>query len=192
MHNNISSELYENEKRRFTSNKLADQLSSRSNALTRTVRYYAVTGNPAYLETYEKLRASHRGIMPQLTNVVTTDDTETKDVDATKDTVELGNGGRVTHAEYSILQEGQRLAEALIVIEDKAIALLEAGEAAEAVQLLHNEAYSSSSARLQRTFDSFYFAVEKDTNHVSEELTSKKTQLFRNYGFLLFIPTFPR
>ncbi|MBT4888515.1 MAG: response regulator [Rhodospirillales bacterium] len=187
MHNNISSELYESEQRRFIAYSLSDQLRSRTHKLTHNVRSYVVTGNPVYLELYEKTSVNGTGLLPLPVNVDLSDIYEPADIDESKAIIELTNGGRVTSAEYSFLREGERLVGVLIEIEDKAIAFMVTGETSKAVQLLHNEEYSRSEARIMDTLDSFISTVDKNADHASEQLKAKKDKLFKNYGFLLFI-----
>lgn len=187
MHNNISSELFDNEQRRLTSIKLAEQVRRHSNELTRAVRNYAVTGNTTYLKNYKKLLTNQDGKLPVLIKYEESDGSDAVDVVEASIPVLLSNGGRVTPEEYSLLQDGQSLAELLLVIEDQALALIEVGATPKAVQLLHNDDYSLLNIKAMHALNLFIAAVDENTNSVSGQLTAKKEKLFKNYGFLLFI-----
>ncbi len=187
MHNNISAELYENEQRRSASFRLADQLRSNSNELTDVVRTYVNTSKRELLESYIKLRAAQLNILPQPLNESTIIGTRLAIVVGTEDSVESPNGEVSTPTVLVKLQEIQKLTKALVELEKEAIAILDAGNSLKAVKLLHDEAYLLANAEVMSSIDEFVTTLDQNTKRVAEALTSKKTQLFRNYGFLLFI-----
>ncbi|MBT3360230.1 MAG: response regulator [Rhodospirillales bacterium] len=187
MHNNISTELFESEQRRSAAFKLADQLRSNSDELTDVVRTYAATANPEFLESYVKLRAAQLVILPQPLNDSTVVGTRIAAIFEAGNTVEPTSEEGKTSTELVKLQEVQKLTAALVEFENKAIVIVESGNASKAIQLLHGEAHSLAKAEALRSIDVFATTIDQRANREAEELDSKEIQLYRNYGFLLFI-----
>jgi len=180
MQNNISTELYESEQRRSTVYKLAGQLRSSINELTDKIRNYAASASPEHLKSYEKLRATLKETLQRSIDDATA-------VSAQSVVDKSINGGADTSKEQAKLREIQNFAEKLAGVESKAIATINADGASEAIQLLHSDAYLSARVRVLNSIDEFVTAAEQRANSEADELNAKETQLFENYGFLLFI-----
>lgn len=187
MHNNISEELYENEQRRSASFRLADQLRSNSNDLTEVARTYVKTSKREYFESYIKLRAAQLNILPRPLNESTIVGTQLALIVGAEDPVESPVEEGNTSTELKALQEIQKLTNSLAALEKEAIAVLDSGGSSKAVKLLHDETYLSAKAEVLSSIDAFVAQIDQRTKREAEELTSKKEQLFKNYGFLLFI-----
>jgi len=187
MHNNISAELYESEQRRSAAFRLADQLRSNSNELTELVRTYSATASPEFLESYVKLRTAQQTILPQPLNNSTIIGTQLAAIIETEDPAESTDEGMDVPAELVKLQEIQKLTGELVAFENKAIAVVDTGNAPKAMQLLYSEAHSLAKTKVMNSIDEFVTAIDQRTKREADELTAKKDKLFKNYGFLLLI-----
>jgi signal transduction histidine kinase/CheY-like chemotaxis protein len=187
MHNNISTELYESEQRRSTSLKIADQIRVNSIELTRTVRSYAATVKPEYLKSYKKLRATQQDMHAALLKNDEDITVKSSGVVVTNPVAALIKMGGATPAEQARLLESQNFAGFLMAFEAKALDAVDIGSLSKANQLLSSEAYYSAKADFYRSIEEFVTTVNKRTDSETEQLELKKAQLFRNYGFLLFI-----
>jgi signal transduction histidine kinase/CheY-like chemotaxis protein/HPt (histidine-containing phosphotransfer) domain-containing protein len=187
MHNNISEELYENEQRRSASFRLADQLRSNSNDLTEVVRTYVITSKREQFETYINLRATQLNILPQPLNERTIVGTQLAFIIEAEDSFESETEETNTAAALIELQKVQKFSMSLVELEKEALATLDSGGPSEAAKLLQDEAYSSARAKVLSSIDGFVAKIDQRSIREAEELTAKKDQLFKNYGFLLFI-----
>jgi signal transduction histidine kinase len=186
MHNNISTELYENEQRRSVSFKLADQLRGNSNELTYLVRNYTNIANADMFESYINLRAAQLTVLPDPLDMSTVG-TKLANIVKSEDTVEPINGNGELPIELLKLREIQKYSRALGVLENQAIKLVEGGKRSIAAKILQDEPYLLAKEKVLNAIDKFVTITDQRTLLIAEDLTAKKLQLFKNYGLLLFI-----
>ena len=187
MHNNISTELYESEQRRSNSLKITDQIYKTSIGLTRELRTYVATANPEYLKSYNRLRSAQQSTLENLLKSTKDQDEMSPNVVEKNAIAELIQKIRTTPAEQEKLLISRDIFRSLMELETKALAAWTAGSSSKASQILNSEAYYSAKAEFFRSIGEFVTVVNTRTDREIVQLGLKKDQLFRNYGFLLFI-----
>ncbi len=172
MQRDIGAALYETGRVRLVSQELADQLRRGFEEATRNVRAYAVTVNSERLIRYKQLLADRRGAQSQSASEGVADD-------RWKAVVET--------QEWVGLKENLVVADLLEKIENEAIAMVGAGDASQAVQLLFSDEYERAGAVVMRQIDAFLTAMDQRLNLETKALGARETQLVKNYGLLLLI-----
>jgi signal transduction histidine kinase/CheY-like chemotaxis protein len=187
MHNNISTELYESEQRRSISLKVANQIHLTSIELAREMSFYAATLGPIHLKSYKKLRALQQGMLAALLKSGEDKDVQSTDGVEINAHTELIEKGNISAEEQTKLLESQNLLRGLMKLEAVALNTVAGGGQPKVKQLLNSKKYSSASDAFSRSIEDFVTIVNRRTDSKAEEFELKKTKLFKNYGFLLFI-----
>jgi signal transduction histidine kinase/CheY-like chemotaxis protein len=176
--------LAASEQRHYESYKLADQLRQSSDDLTRMARTYVVTGDPRYEDYFRRILAIRNGEAPRPENYggvywdLQTATGEEPAPDGRPIALqELMRQLRFGEAEFAKLREAQANSDALVALEDRAMAAAKGlypdtegnytvrGEPdlELARQLMHGDAYHRAKAEIMRPIDDFLALVEART-----------------------------
>jgi signal transduction histidine kinase/DNA-binding response OmpR family regulator len=186
------SALAASELRHYESYKLADELRQSSDDLTRMARTYVVTGDPRYEEYFRRILAIRNGEAPRPENyggvywdlVTAADEKPTPDGQPVALQALMRRLG-FTDAEFAKLREAQANSDALVALEDRAMAAAKGlypdtegnytvrGEPdlELARQLMHGAAYHRAKAEIMRPIEAFLVMVEART---AQELSAHR------------------
>jgi len=177
-------ELAAADARHYESYKLADELRQSSDDLTRMARTYVVTGDPVYEEYFRRILAIRNGEVPRpesyggiYWDFVTAPDWK-PGADAEPVALqELMRRMHFTEEEFGKLRESQEKSDALVALEDQAMAAVKGLHADSdgnytvhgesdmglARELLHGPAYHRAKAEIMAPIDEFTAMVEART-----------------------------
>jgi len=176
--------LADAEARHYSSYKLADELRQSSDDLTRMARTYVVTGDPVYEEYFRRILAIRNGDAPRperYGNIYwdfVTANGEKPGPDGERVALQtLMRRMHFTEEEFEKLRESQANSDALVALEDRAMAAIKglyadaAGrytvqgepDMALARDLLHGPAYHRAKAEIMRPIEDFTAMVEART-----------------------------
>jgi hypothetical protein len=186
------------EERRYASYQLADELRQSSDNLTRMARTYAVTGNPLYEEYFRTILAIRNGEAARPENYggifwdFVTARGEKFDTDGERIALQtLMKRMQFTEAELAKLRESQDNSDALVALEDHAMAAVKGlyadaegryrvrGEPdmALARELLHGAAYHKAKAEIMAPIQEFTDRVEARTAGEITKLRARSSAL---------------
>jgi signal transduction histidine kinase/CheY-like chemotaxis protein len=186
------------ETRHYESYKLADELRQSSDDLTRMARTYVVTGDPRYEEWFRRILAIRNGEAPRpLDYGGTYWDSVTasgEEPEAAGEAVALETLMRrmaFSEAEFATLRRAQSNSDALVALEDRAMAAMKGlyadGEGRYTVRgepdpelarrLMHGEEYHRAKGSIMRPIDEFLAMVEERTAREMEEVRARDRQL---------------
>ena len=190
-------ELAASETRHYESYKLADELRQSSDDLTRMARTYAVTGDSRYEQWFRRILAIRNGQAPRPLDYdgiywdsVTATGQEPAAVGETVALETLMRRMEFSEAEFAKLRQAQANSDALVALEDQAMAAIkglhdEPGREARqgepdpelARGLLHGEAYHRAKGSIMQPINQFLAMVEERTAREMEELRAQGRQL---------------
>jgi signal transduction histidine kinase/DNA-binding response OmpR family regulator len=191
-------ELASAEARRQESHKLAGELQQSSDDLTRMARTYAVTGDPVYEEHFREILAIRNGEAPRpedyggsYWDFVTDPQWKPGAEGEPVALEELMRRMQFTDEEFAKLREAQARSDALVALEDRAMAALKGlypdadgqytvrGELdlALARELLHGPDYHRAKARIMAPIEEFTAMVEARTAREIETLQRRANVL---------------
>jgi signal transduction histidine kinase/DNA-binding response OmpR family regulator len=192
--------LADAEARHYESYKLADELRQSSDDLTRMARTYVVTGDPAYETYFRRILAIRKGEAPRPQGyggvywdfVTASRELPGGDGEAVA-LQDLMRRMDFTAAEFAKLRESQENSDALVALEDRAMAAVKGrfadsrgqftvpGEPdlALARELLHGPAYHQAKARIMAPIGEFTTMVEARTTREIEALRERAGFLVR-------------
>jgi len=190
--------LEASETRHYASYQLADELRQSSDDLTRMARTYVVTGDPRYEKWFRRILAIRNGEAPRPTgyegiywDFVTASGEEPAASGETVSLEELMRRMSFSEAELAMLRRGQANSDALVALEDRAMAAMK-GLYADAEgrytmrgepdpelarRLMHGEAYHRAKARIMQPIDDFLRMVEERTTREVEQLRARNRRL---------------
>jgi len=145
--------LFESTQTRYQSYLLADELRQSSDDLTRLVRTYSITGNPAYKKSYWDVLAMRNGEQPRADG-------------RTVPLRQLMRDADFTEVEFALLDESQTNSDALVAREEMAMdAVKQGGEAnmAKARTLMHDSVYHTEKAKIMDPIDRFFVILDDRT-----------------------------
>jgi signal transduction histidine kinase/DNA-binding response OmpR family regulator len=187
-------ELAASETRHYESYKLADELRQSSDDLTRMARTYVVTGDPRYEEWFRRILAIRNGEAPRPVDYgsiywdsVTASGEEPAATGETVALEELMRRMAFSEAEFALLRRAQANSDALVALEDRAMAAMKGlyadGEGRYTVRgepdpelarrLMHGEAYHRAKGRIMQPIDEFLAMVEKRTAREMDQLRAR-------------------
>jgi signal transduction histidine kinase len=190
--------LAASETRHYESYKLADELRRSSDDLTRMARTYVVTGDPRYEEWFRRILAIRNGEAPRPSDYgglywdsVTATGEEPA---AAGDPVALETLMRqmeFSEAEFAMLRRAQSNSDALVALEDQAMAAVKGlyadpegrytvrGEPDPGLarRLMHGEAYHRAKGSIMQPIDEFLAMVEERTARDVEALRARDREL---------------
>jgi signal transduction histidine kinase/DNA-binding response OmpR family regulator len=188
------------EARHYASYKLADELRQSSDDLTRMARTYVVTGNPVYEDYFRRILAIRNGAAPRpndyegiywdfvtATGENPSPDGETVSLEA------LMRRMNFTEEEFAKLRESQENSDALVALEDQAMAAVKGlypdaqgrftlrrePDMSRARELLHGPAYHSAKASIMAPIEEFTTMVEIRTTREIDALRIRAGFLVR-------------
>ena len=145
--------LFESTQTRYQSYLLADELRQSSDDLTRLVRTYSITGDPAYKKSYWDVLAMRNGKQPRADG-------------RTVPLRQLMRDADFTEVEFALLDESQANSDALVAREEMAMdAVKQGGEAnmAKARTLMHDSVYHTEKAKIMDPIDRFFVILDDRT-----------------------------
>lgn len=183
------------EQRRYESYKLADELRQSSDELTRMVRSYAATANPAYLERFRQILAIREGRQARPGNYGRSQWTLANagaKPDPPGEAASLVSRMKAMHFtkdEIALLSEAKRQSDELVRLEDRAFAAVQGKfddgsgrftvekepDPALARRLLYGEEYLHAKAGIMATIDRFFDSVESRTNAQVRQARSRES-----------------
>jgi signal transduction histidine kinase/CheY-like chemotaxis protein len=193
-------ELAAAEARHYDSYKLADELRQSSDDLTRMARTYVVTGDPIHEEYFRRILAIRNGEAPRpegyagiYWDFVTATGEEPSPDGEPVALQELMRRMDFTEEEFSKLRESQTNSDALVALEDRAMAAVKGlypdeqgrytvrGEPdmEQARELLHGPAYHRAKAGIMEPIDEFSDMVEARTALHIETLRERSVMIAR-------------
>lgn len=145
---------------------LADELRRSSDDLTRMVRTYVVTSDPLYKQHYQEILDIRDGRKPRplaygdiYWDLVLADDQRPRPLGPAVALLQLMRVAGFTDEEFATLAQAKGSSDALTATEFAAMALIENGltaeRRAEALRLLHGEAYHRAKADIMRPISEF-------------------------------------
>jgi len=183
---------------RLVSFMLADELRHSSDDLTRMVRTYIVTENPAYKEHYQEILDIRNGLKPRPINyqniywdLVGLDNKRPRPYsNQTLPLIEIMRQAGFTPPELDKLTEAKKNSDGLTQTEFAAMKLIESKDLPaqmhrqkqKALELLHDETYHNAKASIMRPIDAFYILMNERTN-----IAVERAQVIAFYFRILFI-----
>lgn len=155
---------------------LADELRQSSDDLTRMVRSYVVTGNPMYKKQFQEVLDIRDGLAPRPENyayiywdLVLEADKKPRPASTPAKLTDLMRQANITDEELRLLSSAKRNSDALVDIEQQAMALREGAEPGDlttqlqAIALLHSPAYQEAKAGIMQPILEFTKALDERT-----------------------------
>jgi signal transduction histidine kinase/CheY-like chemotaxis protein len=191
-------ELAASETRHYESYKLAYELRQSSDDLTRMARTYVVTGDPRYEEWFRRILGIRNGEAPRPAGYggvywdsVTASGEEPAAAGEAVALETLMRRMAFSEAEFATLRRAQANSDALVALEDRAMAAMKglyvdgAGrysvrgepDPGLARRLMHGEEYHRAKGSIMRPIDEFLAMVEERTAREMEELRARDRQL---------------
>ncbi len=186
--------IAEAENQRYESYKLADELRQSSDDITRMARTYAVTGDQRFKNYFKEIISIRDGKLPRpkdygdiYWDYVAATSQKPRADDPPVSLLELMRKASFTEAEFTLLKRAKAESDALIALEDRAMAVLEGRPPNKtlAEQLLHGQEYHSAKARIMAPIESFFEQVDRRTSDKVNQLVSQGRQLHKILIFLL-------
>ena len=193
-------ELAAAEARRYASYKLADELRQSSDDLTRMARTYVVSGDPAYEAHFRRILAIRNGDAPRpgdydgiYWDFVTAPGWKPRGDGEQVALQDLMRRVHFTEDEFGKLHEAQANSDALVALEDRAMAAVKGlfadsqgnytirGEPDMELArvLLHGQSYHAAKAQIMAPIEEFTAMVESRTARESQVLRARADVLVR-------------